>query len=227
VVRLPLDSLSRSRDTVQISHGKFDHFHRTLAEFTPADFDSYGLCHHLLARPIYIRLISNFYTSSRDFARRFLQTQPRDYALALCYSSPLSGSVWTFASSYQTCVAHKHENPEFTLGVLSISYNGTSYFSLLCKVNSMCLAIPGKIIEFADETKHVATVDFSGVRRSVNIDLVRELGIEIGDWVLIHVGFALSKISEEQAVEQIELLNMLGEAQTSIEEMRGYSLADT
>ncbi len=91
----------------------------------------------------------------------------------------------------------------------------------------MCLAIPGKIIEFADETKHVATVDFSGVRRSVNIDLVRELGIEIGDWVLIHVGFALSKISEEQAVEQIELLNMLGEAQTSIEEMRGYSLADT
>ena len=107
VVRLPLDSLSRSRDTVQISHGKFDHFHRTLAEFTPADFDSYGLCHHLLARPIYIRLISSFCTSSRDFARRFLQTQPRDYALALCYSSPLSGSVWTFTSSYQTCVAHK------------------------------------------------------------------------------------------------------------------------
>jgi hydrogenase expression/formation protein HypC len=91
----------------------------------------------------------------------------------------------------------------------------------------MCLAIPGKIIEFADETKHVATVDFSGVRRSVNIDLVRELGIEVGDWVLIHVGFALSKISEEQAAEQIELLNMLGEAQTSIEEMRGYSTVDS
>jgi hydrogenase expression/formation protein HypC len=91
----------------------------------------------------------------------------------------------------------------------------------------MCLAIPGKIIEFADESKRVATVDFSGVRRSVNIDLVRELGIEVGDWVLIHVGFALSKISEEQAAEQIELLNMLGEAQTSIEEMRGYSTADS
>jgi hydrogenase expression/formation protein HypC len=91
----------------------------------------------------------------------------------------------------------------------------------------MCLAIPGKIIEFADESKHIATVDFSGVRRSVNIDLVRELGIEVGDWVLIHVGFALSKISEEQAAEQIELLNMLGEAQTSIEEMRGYSTADS
>jgi hydrogenase expression/formation protein HypC len=91
----------------------------------------------------------------------------------------------------------------------------------------MCLAIPGKIIEFADESKHIATVDFSGVRRSVNIDLVRELGIEVGDWVLIHVGFALSKISEEQAAEQIELLSMLGEAQTSIEEMRGYSTADS
>jgi hypothetical protein len=110
VVRLPLDSLSRSRNTVQISHGKFDHFHRTLAEFTPVDFDSYGLCHHLLARPFYIRLLSSFCSSSRDFARRFLQTQPHDYALALCYSSPLSGSVWTFTSSYQTCVAHKKKD---------------------------------------------------------------------------------------------------------------------
>ncbi len=91
----------------------------------------------------------------------------------------------------------------------------------------MCLAIPGKIVEFVDGVKHIATVDFSGVRRNVNVDLVRGAGIEIGEWVLVHVGFAMSKISEQHAQEQIELLTMLGEAQQSMDEVKSYSVAES
>lgn len=90
----------------------------------------------------------------------------------------------------------------------------------------MCLAIPGQIIAFESPAQQVAIVEVSGVRRRVNVDLLREEALEPGDWVLIHVGFAMSKISEVQAREQLELLSMLGEAETALEEMRGYRFAD-
>lgn len=89
----------------------------------------------------------------------------------------------------------------------------------------MCLAIPGKIVEFLPDESHLAIVEVTKVRRRVNIDLLREEGIEIGDWVLIHVGFAMSRIGEAEAEEQMKLLRMLGEDAAAMEEVLGYGLA--
>lgn len=75
----------------------------------------------------------------------------------------------------------------------------------------MCLGIPGRIVEFVDETHHLAKVDVSGVRRTVNVGLVLPDGIQPGDWVLIHVGFAISKIDEEEARRTYDYLVKLGE----------------
>jgi hydrogenase expression/formation protein HypC len=86
----------------------------------------------------------------------------------------------------------------------------------------MCLAIPGKIIEMPALNEHAALVDVVGVRRRVDISLVEADGATLGDWVLIHVGFALSKISEEDALDQMRMLTMLGETEAAMEEVRGY-----
>ncbi len=85
----------------------------------------------------------------------------------------------------------------------------------------MCLAIPARIVALEDGG-HFATVEVSNVRRKVNVDLVREDGAAEGDWVLIHVGFAMSLISDAEAREQIRLLTMLGEAGAAREEVEGY-----
>ena len=85
----------------------------------------------------------------------------------------------------------------------------------------MCLAIPGRVTELCDETR-MAQVDVLGVQRKVSVDLLRADPPTQGDWVLIHVGFAMSKISEQQAKEQIEVLEMLGELAEAQEEVRGY-----
>lgn len=85
----------------------------------------------------------------------------------------------------------------------------------------MCLAIPGKIVELGPEP-HLATVDVSSVRRKINIDLLRDEPLSIGEWVLIHVGFAMSRISGEQADEQLRLLRMLGEDLEAMRELEGY-----
>lgn len=73
----------------------------------------------------------------------------------------------------------------------------------------MCLGIPGRIVEFVDATHHIAKVEVSGVRRNINVGLVLPDGLEIGDWVLIHVGFALSKIDEAEAARTTEYLVQL------------------
>jgi hydrogenase expression/formation protein HypC len=86
----------------------------------------------------------------------------------------------------------------------------------------MCLAIPGKLIELPAERPQFAIVEVAGVRRQVNIDLLSEEPLESGDWVLIHVGFAMSKISEAGAAEQNRLLAMLGEDEAAMEEIEGY-----
>jgi hydrogenase expression/formation protein HypC len=85
----------------------------------------------------------------------------------------------------------------------------------------MCLAIPGQIVELGSEP-HLATVEVSAVRRKVNIDLLSDGALSVGDWVLIHVGFAMSRISGEQADEQLRLLRMLGEDIQAMEELEGY-----
>jgi hydrogenase expression/formation protein HypC len=78
----------------------------------------------------------------------------------------------------------------------------------------MCLGIPGKVIDIVDDANSIARVDVSGVRRNVSIALVRPDGIEPGDWVLIHVGFAMSKIDENEARETMQALQIMGQAYT-------------
>ena len=75
----------------------------------------------------------------------------------------------------------------------------------------MCLGIPGRVVEFVDEAHHLARIDVAGVRRVVNVGLVIDDGLAPGDWVLIHVGFALSKIDEAEAERTTALLRELGE----------------
>jgi hydrogenase expression/formation protein HypC len=89
----------------------------------------------------------------------------------------------------------------------------------------MCLAIPGKLVDLPAERPQFAIVEVAGVRRQVNIDLLSEEPLQSGDWVLIHVGFAMSKISETGAAEQMRLLAMLGEDEAAMEELEGYEFA--
>jgi len=77
----------------------------------------------------------------------------------------------------------------------------------------MCLGIPGKIIEVLDDAD-LAKVDVSGVRRKVNIGLLEHERVLPGDWVLIHVGFALSKIDEEEAAATLAMLKGMGQTYT-------------
>ena len=88
----------------------------------------------------------------------------------------------------------------------------------------MCLAIPGKIIERVSESPHLATVEVAGVRRKVDLGLLQDQMPVPGDWVLIHVGFAMSKISEQDAIDQMRTLSILGETEQAMEEIRGYGL---
>ena len=86
----------------------------------------------------------------------------------------------------------------------------------------MCLAIPGQVVELLDENNQYAIIDVSGVRRKVNIGLLQNERVQLKDWVLIHVGFAMNKISEEEAKIQIDLLQQLDEADEAFEEISGY-----
>jgi len=88
----------------------------------------------------------------------------------------------------------------------------------------MCLAIPGKVVELDSENTNLAVVDVVGVRRRVDLGLLPDEPPLPGDWVLIHVGFAMSKISEVDAMDQMRTLAMLGEADAAMEEVRGYGL---
>jgi hydrogenase expression/formation protein HypC len=89
----------------------------------------------------------------------------------------------------------------------------------------MCLAIPGKVVEIVDEERQIAKVDVVGVRRNVNIGLLSgEERPTPGDYVLIHVGFALSKIDEQEALETQRILEGLGESYTDeVEQIKSSS----
>jgi hydrogenase expression/formation protein HypC len=90
----------------------------------------------------------------------------------------------------------------------------------------VCLAIPGKIVEFFPDEPHLALVEVSSVRRRVNVDLLRDEPLAVGDWVLIHVGFAMSRIGLREAEEQMRLLSMLGEDRLAMEELEGYRFGE-
>jgi hydrogenase expression/formation protein HypC len=88
----------------------------------------------------------------------------------------------------------------------------------------MCLAIPGQVVELVDPANHIAKVDVAGVRRNVNIGLLVDGnggGVGPGDWVLIHVGFAISQVDEEEARATRELLEGMGrEYEQELEELK-------
>jgi len=88
----------------------------------------------------------------------------------------------------------------------------------------MCLAIPGQVVELFPDQPNAAIIDVVGVRRKVDLGLLQDDLPVKGDWVLIHVGFAMSKISEEDAADQMRTLRMLGEADAAMQEVQGYGL---
>ena len=85
----------------------------------------------------------------------------------------------------------------------------------------MCLGIPGRVVDWVpDSSDMLARVDVAGVTRTINVGLVREDGLDLGDWVLIHVGFAMSVIDEDEAQQAMESLKLLGEQfDTEVEEI--------
>jgi len=91
----------------------------------------------------------------------------------------------------------------------------------------MCLAIPGQVIAIVDETNRLAKVSVVGVNRTVNIGLLdgETIPVTPGDWVLIHVGFAMSRIDEREAAATLDLLERMGaEYQTELAEYRGSAI---
>ncbi|MDJ0951076.1 MAG: HypC/HybG/HupF family hydrogenase formation chaperone [Alphaproteobacteria bacterium] len=93
----------------------------------------------------------------------------------------------------------------------------------------MCLGIPGRIVEISDARKKLAVVEVGGVRRQVNLACIvdDQHPVEgcVGDWVLVHVGFAMSRIDERQAAETLEILTQLGEVQEELAAMRASGKA--
>ncbi len=93
----------------------------------------------------------------------------------------------------------------------------------------MCLGIPGRVVEISDPEKKLGLVEVGGVRRQVNLACIvtEDHPVEacVGDWVLVHVGFAMSRIDEAQAAETLEILNQLGEVQEELEAMRASGKA--
>lgn len=85
----------------------------------------------------------------------------------------------------------------------------------------MCLGIPGRIVAITDEDRQMAMADVSGVRREVSVACVADglLDALIGEWVLIHVGFAMSRIDEDEAARTLDALRELGEAQEALDAM--------
>ena len=87
----------------------------------------------------------------------------------------------------------------------------------------MCLAIPGQVVELVDEHNRLAKVEVAGVRRNVNIGLLdgEDGGVGPGDWVLIHVGFAISKVDEQEARATHDLLVAMGrDYEQELEELK-------
>ena len=88
----------------------------------------------------------------------------------------------------------------------------------------MCLGIPGQITSIENAAKKLALVDICGVKRQINIacivDDTHPVSACVGDWVLVHVGFAMSRIDEHEAAETLKILTELGEAQAEMEAMR-------
>lgn len=84
----------------------------------------------------------------------------------------------------------------------------------------MCLAIPGKLVEFVDEANSIAKVEIGGVRRNINLGLLDRDTVALGDYVLVHVGFAMNKIDEQQAIETLRLLHEIGAYEEEVDQFK-------
>ena len=82
----------------------------------------------------------------------------------------------------------------------------------------MCLAIPGKIVEIVDAENHIAKVNVGGVKRNVNVGMLDD--VIVGDYVLVHVGFAMSKVDEKEAEETLRLLQELGSYEEEFDQFK-------
>jgi hydrogenase expression/formation protein HypC len=78
----------------------------------------------------------------------------------------------------------------------------------------MCLGIPGQVVEMTDPDAYLAKVDINGIKRAISVRLLADGGINIGDWVLVHVGFALAKIDEREAAATLDAVKKMGKAYT-------------
>jgi hydrogenase expression/formation protein HypC len=90
----------------------------------------------------------------------------------------------------------------------------------------MCLAVPAQVIEHVDEPNRLARVEIAGVRRTINVGLLdAEGGVEPGDWVLVHVGFALSRVDEDEAQATRRLLEAMGaEYEQELEDLKASAI---
>jgi hydrogenase expression/formation protein HypC len=84
----------------------------------------------------------------------------------------------------------------------------------------MCLAIPGKIVEIVDEENSIAKVEVGGVKRNINIGMLGKEEAQVGDYVLIHVGFAMSKVDEKEAEDTLRILKEIGEFDLELEQFK-------
>jgi hydrogenase expression/formation protein HypC len=75
----------------------------------------------------------------------------------------------------------------------------------------MCLGIPGQVVDIVDAEQHLAKVDVNGVRRNISVRLLADDNLQVGDWVLVHVGFAMAKIDEGEAKITLEQVQKMGE----------------
>jgi hydrogenase expression/formation protein HypC len=84
----------------------------------------------------------------------------------------------------------------------------------------MCLAIPGKIVEIVDEENSIAKVEVGGVRRNVNVGMLDREDALVGNYVLIHVGFAMTRIDEQEAKETLRILEEIGQYQDEFDQFK-------
>jgi hydrogenase expression/formation protein HypC len=87
----------------------------------------------------------------------------------------------------------------------------------------MCLAIPGKIVEIVDEENSIAKVEVGGVRRNVNVGMLDREEAAVGNYVLIHVGFAMTRIDEHEAQETLRVLEEIGQYQDELDQFKTTS----
>ncbi len=164
-------------------------------------------------------------STGRETSVREITVEVRDIEQAERIAALLDGADGVRVLWYQDRALIRHEGGKLHIDavrrVATVQEMRDVYTPGVARV---CLAIPGQVVEVVDVERRLAKVDVAGVRRNVNIGLLDEsdqLGVSAGDWVLIHVGFAISKVDEEEAHATLSLLEKMGnEYEQELEELR-------